>query len=118
MSNQDLDQAQLKADEHNDRMFYVWGLVAALFLTLIPFGLVYSDAMDRTQILVIIGIFAIIQMLVHFRCFLHVGWKQQREDLLLLLFSGSLLAFLIVGTLWVMANLAARMMDMMPSMGM
>lgn len=119
MNNNDIDQTQLTAaEERKDIMFYVWGLVAALILTLIPFGLVYSDSMGRTEILVIIGIFAIIQMLVHFRCFLHVGWKQQREDLLLLLFSGSLLAFLIVGTLWVMANLAIRMMEIMPGMGM
>lgn len=106
------------AEEHKDRMMYVWGLLGALFLTLVPFGLVYSGSMARTEILVIIGIFAIIQALLHFRFFLHVGWRQQREDLLLLLFSGALLSFLIIGTLWVMANLATRMMEFMPSMGM
>lgn len=118
MSDNDTNQIDSAAEEHKDRMFYVWGLVAALILTLIPFGLVYSQSMGRTTLLVVISVFAIIQMLIHFRCFLHVGWNQHREDLLLLLFSGSLLAFLIIGTLWVMANLATRMMEMMPGMGM
>ena len=116
MSDHSTDQMKLSADEHKDRMSYVWGLVAALALTLIPFGLIYFQSASRTSILVVIGICALIQMVVHFRYFLHVGWKQHREDLLLLLFSGSLLFFLIVGTLWVMANLATRMMEMMPGM--
>ncbi|MCB5363866.1 cytochrome o ubiquinol oxidase subunit IV [Pusillimonas sp. CC-YST705] len=118
MSNNSTDQMKLSAEEHKDRMSYVWGLIAALVLTVIPFGLVYFQSLSRTSTLVIIGVFALIQMLVHFRYFLHVGWKQHREDLLLLLFSGSLLFFLIAGTLWVMANLATRMMDMMSGMGM
>lgn len=118
MRDNNTDQIASFAEERKDRMFYIWGLIAALILTLIPFGLVYSQSMGRTTLLIIISVFAIIQMLIHFRCFLHVGWNQHREDLLLLLFSGSLLALLIIGTLWVMANLAARMMEMMPGMGM
>lgn len=106
------------AEERRDTLAYVWGVLGALILTLIPFGLVAWGGMDRSDILVVIAVFAIIQALIHFRCFLHVGLRQNREDLLLLIFSGFLLAFLIVGTLWVIANLATRMMEMLPGMGM
>ncbi|WP_218154579.1 hypothetical protein [Nitrosomonas eutropha] len=46
--------------------------------------------------------------MVHFRFFLHLGLKRKREDLLSVLFSTSLLIIMVTGTIWIMANLAAR----------
>jgi cytochrome o ubiquinol oxidase operon protein cyoD len=55
-----------------------------------------------------------LKQLVHFRFFLHLGFKDKREDLLLLLFSALLLSIMVAGTIWIMASLSVRMM--MPGM--
>ena len=54
-------------------------------------------------------------MVVHFRFFLHIGFREHREDLQLILFSALLLFIMVAGTIWIMASLALRMgMSMQP----
>ena len=58
-----------------------------------------------------IAVFALVQIVVHLRYFLHIDLgKQKREDLQLILFSTFLLAIMAGGTIWIMANLQMRMM--------
>jgi cytochrome o ubiquinol oxidase operon protein cyoD len=58
-----------------------------------------------------IGGFALVQVVVHFRCFLHIDPPRQNvDDLHLILFSSLLLFFMVGGTIWILANLAMRMM--------
>lgn len=102
-------QARLKQEERCEFRSYLWGVGLALLLTLVPFTLVHWVAIPRLPLLIVIGAFALVQMLVHFRFFLHISFKQKREDLQLILFSTLLLAIMIGGTLWIMASLAARM---------
>ena len=52
---------------------------------------------------------SLVQMIVHFRFFLHIGFHQKREDLQLILFSTLLLFLMVAGTIWIMASLAGRM---------
>lgn len=95
--------------ERRDFVTYLTGFVLALILTFAPFALVaWSSARART-ILYVIGVLALVQILVHFRCFLHIGFRRKREDLLLILFSGLLLVIMIGGTIWIMTSLAQRM---------
>ena len=89
---------------------YLWGYVLALLLTLVPFGLVYWRAMMPSALYLAIGAFAIVQAVVHFRCFLHIDPpRQNTDDLYLILFSTLLLLFMTGGTIWILANLAGRM---------
>lgn len=89
---------------------YIWGYGLALVLTLVPFGLVYWSAMARPALYLAIGAFAIVQAIVHFRCFLHIDPpRQNADDLHLILFSSLLLFFMVGGTIWILANLATRM---------
>ncbi len=88
---------------------YLWGLGAALALTLASFAAVRWRVLPLKALYVLLGVLALAQMIVHFRGFLHIGLKQRREDLQLVLFSALVLAILVVGTLWIMANLAGRM---------
>jgi cytochrome o ubiquinol oxidase operon protein cyoD len=89
---------------------YIWGISLALAMTLPPFALVYWSALPRFWLLVAIGGFAVVQIVVHFRFFLHIDLsKQKREDLQLILFSALILVLMGGGTLWIMANLALRM---------
>lgn len=89
---------------------YITGYVLALALTLVPFGLVYTSALPARGLALAIGGFALVQAIVHFRCFLHIDPPRQNvDDLYLILFSGLLLLFMVGGTIWILANLAIRM---------
>lgn len=59
----------------------------------------------------LIAVFALAQIVVHVRFFLHIDLSgQKREDLQLILFTVLLLAIMSGGTIWIMANLYTRMM--------
>lgn len=102
--------SNLRSQERRDFRTYLWGFILALSLTLVPFALVYWAAAPRFTLLIVIGALALIQMLVHFRCFLHITLSHQREDLQLILFSALLVIIMVAGTIWIMTNLALRMM--------
>jgi len=90
---------------------YVIGYGLALLLTAVPFALVYWSALPPFWLLIAIGAFALVQVVVHFRCFLHIDPpKQKNDDLQLILFSSLILLLMIGGTIWILANLAMRMM--------
>lgn len=98
-------------DYRRDLHSYFWGIGLALALTMVPFALVYWKAMSPFGLYVAIGAFALVQMVVHFRFFLHINPpRQKRDDLYLILFSSLILIVMISGTIWIMANLAMRMM--------
>lgn len=89
---------------------YLWGIGLALLLTGIPYALVYWHAAPQSWLFIAIGAFALVQIVVHFRFFLHINFSEQkREDLHLILFSTLILALMVGGTLWILLNLAARM---------
>ena len=109
------DPADLQREERQDFRSYVWGVGLALLLTLMPFALVHWASLPRSALLIVIGAFALVQMAVHFRFFLHIGFRQKREDLHLILFSTLLLIIMVGGTIWIMYSLAQRMaMPMLP----
>jgi cytochrome o ubiquinol oxidase subunit IV len=87
----------------------VFGL--ALILTTIPFGLVATKATTPAMMLVIIAGLALVQVLVHLRYFLHLGVAtSQRETLIALCFTATLIVIMIGGSLWIMIDLHDRMM--------
>ena len=88
---------------------YVYGIAFALLLTLVPFALVHWAAASHLRLLEVIGAFALAQMIVHFRFFLHIRLGQRREDLQLILFSTLVLIIMVGGTVWIMGSLALRM---------
>lgn len=89
---------------------YLSGVILALILTLVPFGLVEFGHLPLTTVYIVIGCLAFVQGIVHFRFFLHIGFRQKREDLQLILFAGLLLIIMIGGTVWIMTGLSGRMM--------
>ncbi|MCA8867570.1 MAG: cytochrome o ubiquinol oxidase subunit IV [Rhodobacteraceae bacterium] len=94
----------------DDLRSYLTGFILALVLTLVPFALVVWGGLAWGTIMAILGGFALVQMVVHLRYFLHIDLsRQKREDLQLILFSVLLLALMAVGTIWIMGNLATRM---------
>jgi cytochrome o ubiquinol oxidase operon protein cyoD len=109
LTHDDPNQTERKQEERRDFLSYVGGLGLALLLTLVPFALVHWASIPRFALLIVIAAFALVQVVVHFRFFLHIGFRQKREDLQLILFSTLLLIIMVVGTIWIMASLAARM---------
>jgi cytochrome o ubiquinol oxidase subunit IV len=56
-------------------------------------------------------VFALLQMVAHFRFFLHITLqKSARDDLQLILFSTSIVLLMVSGTLVILSNLRFRMM--------
>ncbi|MBZ9558093.1 MULTISPECIES: cytochrome C oxidase subunit IV family protein [unclassified Modicisalibacter] len=89
---------------------YLWGYGLALALTLPPFALVAWSDWPRVTLLWAIGLCALVQVVVHFRFFLHISLaRQKREDLHLILFSTLILILMAGGTLWIIFNLYGRM---------
>ena len=106
-SSRNTDNDEYRRDLHS----YIWGLVLALTLTSVPFALVYWTLLSRDALICTIGAFALVQIVVHFRFFLHINPpKQKVDDLQLILFSSLILIVMAGGTIWIMANLAVRMM--------
>ena len=90
---------------------YATGYAVAVALTCLAFGLVYWRAFSSGWILGVVFVLAFIQILVHFRFFLHVSLAQSaREDLQLLVFSAIIVCLMVGGTLVVLFNLRTRMM--------
>ncbi|MAS11302.1 cytochrome o ubiquinol oxidase subunit IV [Salinisphaera sp.] len=90
---------------------YVMGYLAALVLTLIPFGAVYYDLMSQGAILLVIAITAVLQLGVHLRFFLHLDMSQeQRWNTISVLFSVFTMFIMVGGTLWLFYSLYARHM--------
>ena len=90
---------------------YLVGVVLALVLTAIPFGLVAARMLRPIQIFVVIGAAAIAQVVVHLRYFLHLDLKPASQNkLIAMCFAAVVLLILVGGTLWIMFDLNYRMM--------
>lgn len=90
---------------------YLIGIVLAVLLTGIAFGIVATGALPRQTALVAIAVLAFIQILVHLYFFLHIDFKSTpRENLIALAFALVLICIMVGGSLWIMFDLYHRMM--------
>ncbi len=97
--------------KHSEFVTYATGYAAALILTCAAFGLVKWRMLPVESLLGIVFGLALIQIIVHFRFFLHVSLRRSvREDLQLVLFSTLIILLMVGGTLVVLFNLRTRMM--------
>ncbi len=89
---------------------YATGFFASLLLTVGAFAALMSDLPTTWKIGLICGA-AFLQIAAHLRHFLHVSFSggQSREDLLLVLFSVTLLVIMAGGTWYIMSDLSGRM---------
>ncbi len=92
---------------------YIIGFALAIILTAIPFALVMSHSTADVGLL--IGIFAIAQIVVHIGYFLHVnGTPEQRWNLTALLYAVLMVGIVIIGSMWIMHHLYVNMMPGLP----
>ncbi len=94
-----------------ETMTYVVGYGLALLLTFAAFLLVRLRWLGGRQAFYTVLGLGLVQMLVHFRCFLHIDLKRSaRADLQLVLFSSLIVALMVGGTLVILLSLRTRMM--------
>jgi cytochrome o ubiquinol oxidase subunit IV len=87
------------------------GLAASLVLTAAAFALVQTHLFSRQITLQLIGALAVLQILIHFRYFLHLRFRrEERERVIALAFAILVALIMTVGTLWIMSDLKHRMM--------
>ena len=103
---------------HSTFSGYMTGFVISIILTAIPFWLVMSKAIaDRQAAVLVLGGFAVLQILVHMVYFLHMDGKTEGGwTLLSTIFTVVFVAIAISGTLWVMFHMNANMMPTHPDM--
>jgi cytochrome o ubiquinol oxidase operon protein cyoD len=89
---------------------YLTGFALALILTAIPFALVAFNPLPKAPTLIIIGVAAAIQVLVHLRYFLHLDLTSTpRENLVAIVFTAILIFLMVGGSFWIMFDLHSRM---------
>ncbi len=87
---------------------YIVGFVLAVILTVIPFYM----AMTGKPNFYILVLFAVVQIVVHVVCFLHINGSQpQRWNLMTFIFAVLAVLIIAVGSVWVMENTMQNMMS-------
>lgn len=91
---------------------YVKGFILAVILTAIPFYLVMNNVItDRSTAVAVLGLFAIVQVLVHMVYFLHMNARGEGGwTMMALIFTLVLVVITLSGSLWIMYHLNANMM--------
>jgi cytochrome o ubiquinol oxidase operon protein cyoD len=99
-------------DLHVSQGDYVKGFILAVILTAIPFWLVMGNVIqDRVTSVAVLGLFAVVQIVVHMIYFLHMNGKLQGGwTMLSTIFTVVFVAIGIAGTLWVMFHMNSNMM--------
>ena len=91
---------------------YIIGVVSCSILTLISFWAVMYGTFTKGQTFAIIYSAACIQFVVQLICFLRLNTQteQGQTNVLSLIFTIVILISIILGSLWIMANLGYNMM--------
>lgn len=115
MSEHELDGQDVAPGQDHDSLVseslsYVLGLALALILTAISFWVASTSVLWGPGVAVGLVVLAIAQMGVHLAFFLHITSGPDNTNNVLALAFGVLIVFLVmIGTLWIMYNLAANM---------
>jgi cytochrome o ubiquinol oxidase operon protein cyoD len=112
-SEQRADAPSVPDNEHSGSFVtYTAGLVFALLLTGTSFLVSQTDLLWEPGVPAGLAVLAIAQMGVHLVFFLHIGTGPDNTNTVLALAFGILIVALVVsGSLWIMANLNANMMS-------
>ncbi len=106
------------AAPHGSRRGYLIGFLLSVVLTAVPFWLVMTGAVASVAVAagLIFGL-AIVQIVVHVVCFLHLDTRQEGGwTLIAFVFTAVIVTIVIGGSLWIMFHLNTNMMPMQPGM--
>ncbi len=95
---------------------YVTGFALSVILTLIPYFIVVNHMFGKQSLVMAVVLFGVAQLLVQVIFFLHLSKKSKPQwNIIVLTFTIIIVAILVVGSLWVMANLNYNMMNATPT---
>lgn len=102
---------------HGSKKSYLIGFALSVVLTAIPFWLVMANpGLSPGVVATVIIVSAVVQILVHTVCFLHVNTEAEGGwTLLAYVFTGVIVLITILGSLWIMYHLNTNMMPGMPT---
>lgn len=90
---------------------YLTGFVLSVILTAIPFWMVMGGAFSRRATAFGIVVFAIAQIIVHLKFFLHLDFtKEGRINTLSFLFTALIIVMLVGLSIWIITTADALMM--------
>ncbi len=91
---------------------YMIGGFLSLLLTLVPYYLVVNDVAKQGHLLVLLALFATLQIVVQLVFFLHITHESKpRWNLLAFLFMLLIVVIVVLGSIWIMSNLDYNMMN-------
>ncbi|WNW13627.1 cytochrome o ubiquinol oxidase subunit IV [Pseudomonas sp. DTU_2021_1001937_2_SI_NGA_ILE_001] len=96
---------------HGSVKDYIIGFVLSVILTAIPFAIVMSPVLPKDTTIWVIMAFAVIQILVHLRYFLHLDFsKGQRNNVMAFVFTSLVIVFLVGLSVWIIFSIHREMM--------
>jgi cytochrome o ubiquinol oxidase operon protein cyoD len=96
---------------HGSVKTYLTGFILSIILTAIPFWMVMDGSASHATIVGVVVVTAVVQILVHLVCFLHMNTSsEERWNLVALVFTALIIAIVVVGSILIMWNLNYNMM--------
>ncbi|RNF51620.1 cytochrome o ubiquinol oxidase subunit IV [Marinomonas hwangdonensis] len=100
-----------EAHSHGSVKSYLVGFIWSVILTGIPFWMVMTEAFDKGPTYITIVLFAIVQIFVHLKYFLHLNFSQQGKlDTYSFIFSAVVIVMVVGLSVWIIYASNAMMM--------
>ncbi|HEV8051314.1 MAG TPA: cytochrome o ubiquinol oxidase subunit IV [Parachlamydiaceae bacterium] len=113
----ELSLAEMKKEWHGSLKAYAVGFFTSLILTSISFSLVVFNLLSGNTLLYTIVSLALIQAVIQLLFFLHVGQEAKPKwETAIFFLMFLILLIIVIGSLWIMYDLNARMMPDMAEM--
>ncbi len=91
---------------------YIAGFVLSLLLTALAYLVVVKEVVASDLVIPVIAALAVVQLIVQLIFFLHLGGEAKpRWNLMAFLFMILVVVIIVVGSIWIMANLDYNMMS-------
>ncbi|MFM2482338.1 cytochrome o ubiquinol oxidase subunit IV [Celerinatantimonas sp. YJH-8] len=107
-----MSHPQDQSADHGSVKSYLTGFVLAVILTVIPFYLVMNLSMSKVATLYTIFAFAVVQIVVHLKYFLHLNFATEtgRLNTFSFLFSAIVIGLVVGLSLWIIYSANNLMM--------
>jgi len=106
-----MSHAHAQAASHGSVKTYAVGFILSVILTAIPFWLVMGGEFNRQITLIGIVAFAVIQIVVHLKYFLHLNFTQEgRLNTFTFLFTAMVIVMLVGLSVWIITSADTLMM--------
>ncbi|WP_028534490.1 cytochrome o ubiquinol oxidase subunit IV [Paludibacterium yongneupense] len=105
-----MSQGNSHAASHGSVRSYATGFVLSLILTVIPFWMVMSGHFDRHTTTISIFAFAVAQILVHLKAFLHLNFTREgRINSFSFMFTALVIVLLVGLSIWILSSATLMM---------